>query len=154
MWGVLVVVAIGLSGCTGGGSVPKADVSGTVTLNGQPLADADVHFVNEESGFAGYGRTDSQGKYTLVQGAAIGTNKVFFSKKETSGDYDPDPEAGMDDGQFEAAVGFDEGEAAMPGVARGGEQIPPPYTGENSKLTYEVPAGGANDADFKLTGSN
>ena len=132
------------SGCSSGDGIQKADVSGVVTLDGKPFADVDVNFLNKETGFAGYGKTNSEGKFQLVQGAAVGTNAVFFSKIKTDGSYDPDPESGMDAGQLEAA-GFADTE-----VADLGEQVPSNYTAENSKLTFEVGASGATDADFKL----
>ncbi len=145
------VLTIALAGCGGGAaSFPKADVSGVITLDGKPLADVEVHFINEETKFGGFGKTDSSGRYSLIQGAAVGANKVFFAKIDET-EFDPDPESGMDEGQFEARE-YDtpdqNGKPSTSGV------VPTDYTAENSKLTYEVLAGGATDADFKLVTRN
>lgn len=92
-----IFVSVSIAGCGGGGGkpVPKlADpvpVSGLVTLDGQPLADATIMFLPElESGFHGAtGRTDSSGKYELTtdigngktsKGAIPGKYKVTVSK--------------------------------------------------------------------------
>jgi hypothetical protein len=61
-----VFLAAGLLGCGGpSGGVP---VTGTVTLNDQPLADAVVTFYPEgdTAGLGGAGRTGPDGKYTLT----------------------------------------------------------------------------------------
>ncbi len=79
--GCLLVVA----GCGGTGYAP---VSGTVLLNGQPLADAKLMFepVGDAQGNANgnisYGRTDAAGRYTLHcpiadrDGAMVGKHRV------------------------------------------------------------------------------
>src|SRR5689334_19765090 len=58
-----------LPGCSGGGrSGPKTvDVSGVVMIDGNPADGVEVHFLADK--FDSYGKTDSSGKYTLVQGA-------------------------------------------------------------------------------------
>jgi hypothetical protein len=82
---------LGATGCGSGG--PKLHkVSGTVTLDGQPLAGADVNF--EPDDYAGglqaaSGRTTTDGSYTLTtytsgDGAMEGNYKVTISK--TGGD--------------------------------------------------------------------
>ena len=75
---VVGLVIVGLSaqsmGC-GGPRVPSTEpVSGTVTLKGQPLADAEVYFVSPQ--LVAYGKTDSTGHYALAQGGVAGENKV------------------------------------------------------------------------------
>ncbi|QDU76981.1 hypothetical protein Pan97_40400 [Bremerella volcania] len=66
-------------------------VRGTVLLDGQPLADAQVTFVPLGEGSSGSGFTNEQGEYTLYYaarrpGAKAGENQVFITKsKPTSG---------------------------------------------------------------------
>lgn len=69
-----------------------APVTGTVTLNGEPLAGASVIF-QSESGHSAMGTTDSSGSYQLTapgnqKGAVIGLNKVKINSKL---DGPPDP---------------------------------------------------------------
>jgi len=72
-----------LAGC--GGSKNVGRVTGTVTLDGQPLPDALVTFSPmKEGGSSGLGKTDSAGAYSLtysagVNGAEIGENRVTIS---------------------------------------------------------------------------
>ena len=137
---------LSLLGCGAADNIPKADISGVVTLDGAPLAGVSVHFINEETGFAGFGKTDSEGRYSLVQGAAVGSNRVIFEKFNKPAGFDEDPESGMDEGQLEA-MSFDNGaEGVQTSV---GNQIPDIY-GDNSTLKYQVTASDATDADFKL----
>ena len=71
-------------GC-GEGDPPLAPVSGVVTLDGKPLADATVEFV-AESGWGSMGKTDDSGRYELLyrgreKGATTGQHKVRISTK-------------------------------------------------------------------------
>lgn len=81
-------------------------VTGTVTYNGQPVADATVTFVPETapgeaaSGRGAFGRTDAAGKFELMafnpgDGAVPGTYKVTITK--TEGETASGPETGADD---------------------------------------------------------
>jgi len=86
-----------LSGCFGGGgNVPELiEVSGTVTLDGQPLPDAAVNFIpvvqgNEESRPAS-GTTDTDGEYSLQYsssqtGARPGNYRVSISTYRREGE--------------------------------------------------------------------
>jgi hypothetical protein len=94
-----VVLAIGLAllasgGCRGQYS-KLAKVSGTVTLDGQPLADALVLFSPVGGGSQSAGKTDGSGKYTLVytrgvNGAEVGEHSVSISTF-VEGDPENDP---------------------------------------------------------------
>lgn len=155
--GGLLLASLLLSSLAGCGSAPpppknavkKAPVSGTVTLGGQPLEGADVYFFTDR--YTGFGKTNSSGKFELAQGAAVGSNKVFISKFEGggSGAARNDPIAALNDpGQAEAA-----GLSATGGAAKRGPKqlIPPEYSDQlRTKLTFDVPEGGAKDADFRL----
>lgn len=86
--------AIMLTGC-GGGNV--AEVTGTVTLDGQPLPNAVVEFspATEGQGTPSYGRTDASGTFTLQYtsdqpGAEVGEYRVSITT-QTSGDPDAEP---------------------------------------------------------------
>jgi hypothetical protein len=130
---VWVVLALPLAGC-GGGSYKTAPVSGRVTLDGRPLAKAQVTFVpvagtgEKEPLSSSHGITDNDGRYTLAiidqaggttEGAVVGKHKVMI-------------QGGITD----------------PKRARQ-KNLPPRY---NRKTTLEcdVPPGGTNSADFNL----
>ena len=64
---------------------PLGEVTGTVTLDGVPLANARIVFQPESQYRASYGVTDSQGSYELiylrdVAGAVIGRHKVLIDR--------------------------------------------------------------------------
>jgi hypothetical protein len=97
-WKCAVVVCLGLCLGCGAKSQPKnvGKVTGRVTLEGQPLADAVVTFAPVKAGGASaLGRTDADGKYTLnyapdIQGAEVGENRVSISTySEGAPDSDP-----------------------------------------------------------------
>ena len=113
-----------------------APVSGTVTLDGRPVAGAQVSFEPQASGenaFAGpgsYGTTDKEGRYRLEtidgrEGAVVGKHYVFISTLRLEEDEEDNP--------VEAAP----------------ESIPDHYNVE-SELTFSVPPAGTNQADFRL----
>lgn len=126
LFGAVALVAA--SGCGGN----SAAVSGVVTLNGSPVEGAAVTFSPEGGGggFGGsYGKTDAQGRYTLKSvagdksGAAIGKHKVTISVAKS----DPkNPEGAVTD------------------------LLPAKYN-TKSELTFDVPSGGTDKADFALT---
>jgi hypothetical protein len=116
-----------------------APVSGTVTLNGEPLAGADVHFQpigskeNPNPGPGSHAKTDDQGRYSLrvderQAGAVVGKHRVMIFAY-THGTTGRQPDAGG---------------------GRRKDRIPLKYN-ENSVLTCAVPTGGRTDADFRLT---
>ncbi|MEQ8852301.1 hypothetical protein [Gimesia sp.] len=70
--------------CGGSDSPDLGNVTGTITMDGAPLADAYVTFM-PDAVRASSGKTDSAGKYELVyirdeKGAALGDHKVVVSK--------------------------------------------------------------------------
>ena len=143
---VLTVIAlaaslVGLTGCGGG---PKfAAVSGRVTLNDRPLEGFQVDFqpmssTKEGVGPGSSGITDKDGRFTLHSqldksqaGAVVGKHQVRIWAPEGSQDRDAD------------AVTTGKGKNA------GRPLIPGRYHVE-SELTFEVPAGGTDKADFAL----
>ncbi len=150
---VLAFVCAVAVGCGGKpevpkGAVKKAPVSGTVTMGGRPLEGAEVYFFTDK--FTGYGKTNAEGRYLLAQGAAIGSNKVFISKLEgaSAATTAKDPTLELNDpAQTEIA------NQSLAGAARKGPKqlVPPEFSSEKTtKLTFDVPEGGAKDADFNL----
>jgi hypothetical protein len=82
---VVACVAVGalVAGCSSGSTVDVAKVSGTVTLDGQPLEDAEVLF-QPASGRPSWGRTKADGSYQLLYtvnraGAMVGPCSVTIS---------------------------------------------------------------------------
>jgi hypothetical protein len=136
VFGAAVLAA---AGC--GAGVKIAPVSGTVTLNGKPRANATISFqpiVAEGSMTAGpgsVGKTNEKGEYSLTassgtSGAWVGKHRVMITlvaQQAETGDERP---------------------------PRGGwpqkETIPDRYNAE-TKLTYDVPPGGSDKANFELT---
>src|SRR2546423_891968 len=88
-----------LAGC--GSTAKVAPVSGAVTLDGKPLANAHLVFQPEATGgktnigVGSYGDTDAGGKYTLrlqdtdQPGAVVGKHRVEIDIKVQADDRDP-----------------------------------------------------------------
>lgn len=128
----LCVAGMLLAGC-GRSDVPElAAVSGTVTLNGTPLADAAVQFV-PVNGRPSSGRTNSSGEYSLMynddaDGCLPGPCRVLISTGSAGEEND--------DGEI---------------VGARNETVPPQYNVQ-SMLTFDVKPGTSNEANFELTG--
>ena len=130
-----------LAGCIGSDpSAPKlVPVTGAVTLDGKPLAGAEVGFVptGDTKGFGSVGKTDGEGKYKLTsarggEGAVAGNYKVVISRRL------------MPDGS--APPSGDK--APMESAAR--ESLPTKYSMKGqTTLTATVPDGGG-PVDFAL----
>ena len=123
------------AGC--GGPYKTARVSGRVTLNDKPLANAAVLFQpvatqgNNEPGPGSTGVTDADGRYTLTligkkgKGAIIGKHKVRITKMAQESDPSDDR--------------------------------PPPFQqpsarrNRETQLEFDVPAGGTDAANFSLS---
>lgn len=146
--GLWMASMICVTGC--GGSVnPRGtvDVSGTVTVGGQPLSGASVYFMGND--FTGFSLTDSAGRFQLVDGAKPGANKVFISKIEAPG-VTENADSGMDLGQLQASQMANPGTVSRknPGPK---ETLPPEFSDpQKTTLSYDVPAQGARDANFQL----
>lgn len=132
-----------LLGCGGGGDVeevpPLEKVSGSVTLDGQPVPGISVTFVpaGTAQGSGAYGQTDAEGQYTLTYrtgdpGIPEGSYVVLFSKMAQP-DGSPIPE-----GQTAADVNAQ-------------EMIPERYRTTSTPVhNVNVPRGGGS-FDFELT---
>jgi hypothetical protein len=140
----LLAIPLLAIGCSGD-SFKLVPVSGRVTKNGEPLANVRVVFQpigSENPGPGSAGTTDADGRYTLVvssqqfsgKGAVVGRHRVTIgSILPGEGDKPTDPEVGSPDGAPLA----------------GKELIPPQYN-QDSTLTFDVPPGGTDKADFDL----
>ena len=135
------VALLPVLGCTQAG--PKiVPVSGVVTLNGKPLANATVTFApvapdgeNNAAGDSSIGKTNANGEYTLttsrgVAGAIVGKHRVRVTLMAAQ----PNPES---DERFPR------------GAMR--DKIPVRYNGAEPVLSWEVKPDGPNKADFALT---
>jgi hypothetical protein len=89
-----VLLGVALLLALGCGGRKYAPVSGTVTLNGRPLAKAVVTFMpvpekgSTEAGDSSTGKTNENGEFTLTSssgktGALVGKHKVSISLQET-----------------------------------------------------------------------
>lgn len=130
---VLVAAVIGCGGADAG------QVSGVVTLDGDPLANATVTFhpqqADGESAPISQGTTDANGKYTLTlistgeTGAVIGKHDVSIEVFEDAEDEDDQADVNED--------------------IEDKPNIVPARYNVDSELTFEV-KGGSNSADWPL----
>src|SRR3954468_4165495 len=119
-----------------------APVSGRVTLNGQPLANAPVSFqpIVEGGGIApapgSTGRTNANGEYTLLcadgrPGAWVGRHRVTITAVAEQ-------------------VGDTDGRAAPRGGWPQADKVPARFN-RDSKEEFSISQGGTDKADFLLT---
>ncbi len=91
MFGVSFVCGLCVIAAGCGGGVAAVSVSGTVTVDGEPIEGATVVFTplavaKDGTAIASHGKTDSSGKYTLMttvteqSGAVVGKHNVTISK--------------------------------------------------------------------------
>ncbi len=130
------LAALALLGIVGCGGAKYAPVSGRVTLDGQPLADAVVIFQpigdpKSPGGPGSAGKTNANGEYTLQvvepgrrAGALVGKHQVQISTRIT-------------------APSGDDSSKTPP------DRVPAKYSRE--PLTFDVPAEGTGAAHFDLT---
>ena len=133
---------VGAAGCSGGPEY--APVSGVVTLDGKPYPKAVVSFQpigtgdNPNPGRGSSAYTDENGRFVLTSddkdGALVGkhTVRIMTRGNEVVGQ---DPSTGSDD--------------ATP-ANREVDPIPPEWNAL-SKVEFDVPSGGTNQASFEIT---
>jgi hypothetical protein len=139
----LVAGLLGLAGCGGGPRL--VPVSGVVTLDGKPYKGAVVSFQpigskdDDAPGRQSMGVTDEAGRFTLKYdglepGAVVGKHAIRIV---TEGNYVPGTtsETGSDDYTPPSSLKVD--------------PIPASWNGLSDK-TFEVPAGGTDQANFDI----
>jgi hypothetical protein len=137
---VRVILGVALVLAPGCGSQKFAPVSGRVTLNGEPLANAFVTFnpipkaASIEGGPTAVGMTDQDGRFSLrvsldQNGALVGKHRVAITVVNAQA------------GNTDARVG----RKGRPLTSA----IPSRYN-DQSDLTFEVPSGGTDQANFEL----
>lgn len=142
-FGVLgCVILFGCGGATDKVSQPIAPVSGTILINGTPLAGATVTFqplATDRNLPTSFGKTDDAGKYSLEvvtngrRGAVVGEHTVRITHPDDDAVASTDKDA----------------EDAGNALQKGPRRIPERYS-TSSQFKFSVAAGGATDADFEL----
>ncbi len=135
------VAMLGLaSGC--GKSFPDGifPVSGRITLDGKPLADASITFISDQAQVPGY--VDADGHYELKPGAAAGEYRVVISKLNKAALRN---------------IGLDPGAAGRGGKASGTSEAPKQLVParfsdpKQTKLFFVVVSPGTTRADFDMS---
>ncbi len=122
-------------GCSGGDGLPRESLSGTVTLDGQPLESGLIQFEPTKPDIPTMtGGEIKNGSYSVPrsEGAVPGPYRVLITSNPKEAEIDPD------EGEMPGMV-------PMPKAAG----IPSKYNAQ-STLTAEVEAGGNNVFDFDL----
>jgi hypothetical protein len=138
----LALVSLAIAGCGGSKAdlPPVVPVSGTVTLDGKPLANAGIVFipVGQTRGGTCSGATDDNGRYELTdrdgrKGTTVGEFKVTCNKWV------------MPDGKD-----FPRDSKVSPLESNARELLPPRYSNEaQTQLKATIPEGGKT-VDFEL----
>lgn len=134
----LSVLLLCYCGCSGS---PKnvAAVEGTVTLDGEPLVNADISFFPESGARASVGTTDENGKYVLkytrrAKGAVIGKHKVTVFINEPQDDARYDDPAGKKSAATKTEM----------------KTLPLEYTDKEKTELNRTVESGSNTFDFEL----
>lgn len=137
------VVSLAVCGCGSGDDRPElGQVTGTITMDGKPLAGTVVVF-SPDNGRPARGKTDAEGKYELTyigqtRGAKIGHHRVEIAPNEE----------GEDESEIEAATAGESTTTPTTPVKPRKNSVPARYN-VNSVLEADVKAG-ENQFDFKL----
>ena len=102
LWLPAVLVVLTVLGC-GSDGPEMANVTGTVTLDGDPVDGAGVVFTPEGGGRAVNASTDASGKFSIE--ALVGSNVVAVTKTRPIGGSGP--EAGLEEGDSPQDMGED-----------------------------------------------
>lgn len=127
---VLMVAAL-LAGCGGENPLSRQSISGTVTLNREPIASGTIRFEPVDEKGVAAGATITQGKYAIAaeRGLPAGEYVVRISA---------------------AGEGVDPGEAPGDSSKLAEELVPAEYN-TNSQLKVTIKAGVSEPQDFALT---
>lgn len=129
---VCLALATMLIGCGPGETRPRTiEVTGVVTLDGQPVEAATVSFISASGGSAGI--TDANGRFSLVNGAAPGRYDVTVTKMAGGSLRPPATSGGPPTGEPPKSL------------------LPERYISpKNSGLSAEVTADGGNEFEVRL----
>jgi hypothetical protein len=131
----LLAGAIALGAACGCGNAPnRQEVTGEVTLKGQPVADGVINFAPVDGQATGDGAQIVNGKYRIPKekGLAPGKYRVAI--------YAGDGRSGAGDASPDSPYARQKA---------GSERVPPKYN-EKSELVKEVTSGGPNRFDFDI----
>ena len=149
VWAVFAVVSCGCSTKPGTNysQMNLLSVSGTVTLDGQPLSNAVITFEEPDKGTFSYGMTDASGHYTLrfdseMTGCTSGTKRVEISTTRKILGLNTSEEGAAPAGEAEGESGG--------GQAPSSQELVPAHYNKKSELLVEV-SSSATTHDFKLT---
>jgi len=141
---LICLTTLAISGCSGDDgsySGPTGTVSGTVTLDGNPVA-ANVSFMNTEKGYTASGAADSSGKYSL---SSNGSSSIPVGKYQVAVTAPPAKEMTPEEA-MEASMKSEDGSTPVAESA-----IPAKYNSPGgSGLTFEVKEGD-NSFEVKMT---
>ena len=134
-------------------SLGLVQISGTVTLDGNPLPNAAVYFHNRAERIYSYGVTDANGRYSLrfdskIMGVMPGPKEVEITtaKNPTAPLSDSSSNAGGEGGEGDEEESKED--IGVSGPAKGAEQVPERY---NTKTELKFEVVGSDDAvDFAL----
>lgn len=144
-------------GCSDGrpaGAKPTHEVSGKVTMGGSPVAGATVTFSPTGDQPPAFGRTGTDGTFTLTtydsgDGAVAGSYKVRVTKSAGGSGAPEGPEGGHDPDNpeaFQTPMQYEEQARTGPSSL-----LPEQYASdETTPLTAEVSEGGENKFEFEL----
>ncbi|TVQ01253.1 MAG: hypothetical protein EA381_05605 [Planctomycetaceae bacterium] len=147
----LLVIPVAFVGCGGGDLPTTVPVTGTVTLDGNPVDGATVNFMSDTENRLASGKTDASGKFTLqtivgsqtAPGAVVGGHGVAVLKSESGGQMTEDPKAIMEQMTTNPAITSDYTPKYI---------IPAKYNNPTmSGIRVEVTQDGPNDITIELT---
>ena len=130
----LVVLGMASSGCSGSGDeLPREPVSGTVSLDGEPVADGMIQFTPSGGSGVGGGARIQAGSFSILR------------------------ESGLVPGSYQVSINAAASPAAEPsksavpkkGAQLARELIPAKYNSQ-TKLAVDIKKGGASDLKFDL----
>ena len=129
---IFMLCCVAAIGCSGDG---RSEVSGRVTLNGQPIAEGAINFIPVEGNVGpGAGVEIRDGKYFIarVKGVSPGKNRVELRAFRETGKKVQDPTGKPGTMTFERAMAF------------------PPEYNDRSTLVKDVKPG-SDTIDFDIT---
>lgn len=154
-------LCLALAGCGGGDATPSNreavyTTTGKVTLDGQPLADADITFASDTGKIAGFARTNAEGLFTAStfnsnDGLVAGMHRVSVSKFEV---VETAPVASDESDEYvpPAAPAAASRTARKPADAGPKSLVPARYNKpDTSELVVTVEVNGDNVVELPLT---